>query len=61
MEFSASPQDADRLARYRDKGIARVVVMLPSGESDAILPMLDRWAELIRRSAGSAGRVPQRC
>ena len=51
MEFSASPQDADRLARYRDKGIARVVVMLPSGESDAILPMLDRWAELIRRVA----------
>ena len=42
-------EDADRLARYRDKGIARVVVMLPSANSDAILPTLDRWAELIRR------------
>src|SRR4051794_35363428 len=42
-------EDADRLARYRDKGIARVVVMLPSGNTDAILPTLDRWAELIRR------------
>jgi len=42
-------EDADRLARYRDKGIARVVVMLPSANSDTILPTLDRWAELIRR------------
>jgi probable F420-dependent oxidoreductase len=44
-----APEDADRLARYRDNGIARVVVMLPSAKSDAILPTLDRWAELIRR------------
>jgi hypothetical protein len=50
MEFGVT-QDADRLARYRDKGIARVVVMLPSGKSGAILPMLDDWAELIRRVA----------
>ena len=42
-------EDAGRLARYRDKGIARAVVMLPSAKSDAILPTLDRWAELIRR------------
>ena len=27
-------EDADRLARYRDKGIARVVVMLPSENAD---------------------------
>jgi probable F420-dependent oxidoreductase len=43
------PEDADRLARYRDKAITRVVVMLPSAKSDTILPTLDRWAELIRR------------
>jgi probable F420-dependent oxidoreductase len=42
-------EDADRLARYRDKGIARVVVMLPSAKSDTMLPSLDRWAEMIRR------------
>jgi hypothetical protein len=38
MEFSASPQDTDRLARYRDKGIARVVVMLPSGKATPFCP-----------------------
>src|SRR5262245_40633570 len=37
-----APEDADRLARYRDLGIARMVLMLPSGESDRILPILDR-------------------
>jgi probable F420-dependent oxidoreductase len=44
-------EDADRLARYRDLRIARVVVMLPSEARDKILPTLDRWAELIRRTA----------
>ena len=44
-------EDADRLAYYRDQGIARVVVMLPSAKGDEILPILDRWAELIRRTA----------
>jgi hypothetical protein len=38
-----------RLARYRDTGTARVVVMLPSAKSDTILPTLDRWAKPIRR------------
>ena len=41
------PEDLDRLQRYRDLGIARVVVSLPSGQADDILPTLDRWAELI--------------
>jgi probable F420-dependent oxidoreductase len=45
------PEDADTLARWRDQGIARVVVMLLSEESDKILPQLDRWAALIRRTA----------
>jgi hypothetical protein len=31
-------------------GIARVVVMLLSEERDKILPILDRWAELIGRT-----------
>jgi len=44
-------EDADQLARYRDKGVARVVVMLLSEPSDKILPILDRWAPLIRRTA----------
>ncbi len=44
-------EDADRLARCRDQGVARVVVMLPSENRDKILPTLDRWAGLIRRTA----------
>ncbi len=42
--------DADRLQRYRDQGIARVVVMLPAEKAGTVLPTLDRWAELIRRT-----------
>jgi len=41
-------EDADRLKRYRDLGIARTVVSLPSEKADTILPQLDRWATLIR-------------
>ena len=44
-------EDADQLAQWRDVGIARAVVMLPSEPSDKILPTLDRWAALIRRNA----------
>jgi len=39
--------DRDRLARYRERGVARVVVSLPSARGDEILPILDRWARLI--------------
>jgi probable F420-dependent oxidoreductase len=39
----------DRLKRYHDRGVARVVVSLPSAKAAEILPILDRWAELIRR------------
>jgi probable F420-dependent oxidoreductase len=44
-------EDPGRLARWRDAGIARAVVMLLSEPRDQILPVLDRWAELIRRTA----------
>ncbi len=42
-------EDLDRLKLYRDREIARAVVSLPSAKADEILPVLDRWAELIRR------------
>src|SRR5437899_2096990 len=48
--FGAS-ENLDRLKRYRDQGIARVVVSLPSANRDEILPVLDRWAGLIRQTA----------
>jgi len=44
-------EDEGELARYRDMGIARVAPMLLSEERDKILPILDRWAALIRRTA----------
>jgi probable F420-dependent oxidoreductase len=42
-------EDGDRLRQWRDRGVARVVVSLPSAAADHVLPVLDRWAELIRR------------
>jgi hypothetical protein len=41
------PPDLDRVRRYRDQGVARGVVQLAAEKADQILPILDRWAELI--------------
>ena len=45
-------EDADLLKRYRDLGAVRVSVSLPAAKSDATLPVLDRWAALIRQVNG---------
>jgi probable F420-dependent oxidoreductase len=45
------PENLDRIKRYRDQGIARVVVSLPSANDEETLPVLDRWAGLIRQTA----------
>ncbi|HVC55608.1 MAG TPA: LLM class F420-dependent oxidoreductase [Stellaceae bacterium] len=42
-------EDYDRLRRYEDQGVARVVVSLPPEDAAKTLPALDRWAALIRR------------
>jgi len=44
-----APEDADQLKRLRDFGIVRVIVALDSEKSEVILPILDRWAGLIRQ------------
>ena len=44
-------EDEGELACCRDMSVARVVVMLLSEERDKILPILDRWATSIRRTA----------
>jgi probable F420-dependent oxidoreductase len=41
--------DFDRLQLYRDQGVARGVVQLAPDSADKTLPLLDRWAGLIRR------------
>ena len=46
--FNAA-DDADTLQRYRDMDVQRVSVSLPAAKSDVVLPILDRWAALIRQ------------
>jgi probable F420-dependent oxidoreductase len=46
-----APEDLDRLQRLRDLGVARANLRLPAEPAAAILPILDRWAELIPRLA----------
>ena len=41
-------EDADLLKRYRGMGVERVVTTLPPEPAEKTLPVLDRWAELIR-------------
>ena len=43
--------DLDLLKRYRDLGVERMVVSIESEKADSILPLLDHWAELIRKVA----------
>jgi probable F420-dependent oxidoreductase len=42
--------DGDLLKRYRDLGIARVATSLPAAKEDVVLPILDRWATLMRQA-----------
>ena len=44
----AAPDNADALKRFRDAGMVRAVVVLPAAKSDTVLPLLDRWAGLMR-------------
>ncbi|MDR3538036.1 MAG: LLM class F420-dependent oxidoreductase [Acetobacteraceae bacterium] len=46
--FNAS-EDLDTLKRYQDLGIARVSCSVPADKAEVVLPILDRWAELIRK------------
>ena len=49
VTLGGAPEDPDRLKGYRDLGIARMNVRLPPAKSEEILPILDRWAKLIRQ------------
>jgi probable F420-dependent oxidoreductase len=46
----ATGEGLERLKQYRDVGIGRVIVSLDSAKADAVLPVLDRWAELMRKT-----------
>ena len=42
-------EELDRLRHYRDIGIARVVITLPSAGANEVMPIIDRWAEKMQR------------
>src|SRR5579871_777714 len=44
-------EELDKLKHYRDIGIARVVITLPSAGADQVVPLLDQWAERIQAVA----------
>jgi probable F420-dependent oxidoreductase len=44
-----APEGLDELRRNRDLGVTRMNVRLPAAADDEILPVLDRWADLIAR------------
>ncbi|HEY3909085.1 MAG TPA: LLM class F420-dependent oxidoreductase [Stellaceae bacterium] len=52
VTLGGAVEDLDLLKRNRDLGIARMTVRLPPEKADDILPLLDRWAALIRRLGG---------
>ena len=37
---------------YRDQGVVRACVSLPAAKGDQVLPILDKWAGLIRQVNG---------
>ena len=45
--FGARP-DAEVIARMEQDGVDRVIFTLPSAESDTVLPLMDKCAELVR-------------
>ena len=54
MDISIGGQspDADLAKRYRDAGVNRVSTSLPSEKAGTILPILDKWAAVMRAVNG---------
>jgi probable F420-dependent oxidoreductase len=44
--------DVDRMKRYQDMGVARAITSIESEKAETVLPVLDQWAEVIRRVNG---------
>jgi len=49
VRLSGAPEDADKLKRFRDLGVAAVNVTLMSETRDQLLPVLDRFAKVMRQ------------
>ncbi len=48
ISMFGAPEDADTIKRYADMGVTRVVAACPPEKADKTLPVLDKWAALIR-------------
>ena len=45
-------EDADRIKRLAEAGVARVVPMFPAEKADTVLPIIDRWTKIMREVNG---------
>jgi len=45
-------EDLDRVKRFADMGVARVVPMFPPEKADKVLPIIDRWEKIKRQISG---------
>ncbi len=45
-------EDLDKLKRFAEIGVARVVASFPSDKADVVLPEIDRWAKLMQQVNG---------
>jgi len=52
ISIGGQGEDVDPIRRYRDLGVNRVSVSLPSEKADTILPVLDRWVAIMRAVDG---------
>jgi alkanesulfonate monooxygenase SsuD/methylene tetrahydromethanopterin reductase-like flavin-dependent oxidoreductase (luciferase family) len=52
ISIGGQSEDIDLIKRYQDLAVNRVSVSLPSEQADTILPVLDRWAAIIRAVNG---------
>jgi probable F420-dependent oxidoreductase len=52
ISIGGQSEDVDLVKQYQDLGVNRVSTSLPSEKADTILPVLDRWAAIIRAVNG---------
>ncbi|HST74148.1 MAG TPA: LLM class F420-dependent oxidoreductase [Acetobacteraceae bacterium] len=52
ISIGGQGEDVDLVKRYQDLGVNRVSTSLPSEKAETILPVLDRWAAIIRAVNG---------
>ena len=46
------PENLDRVKRLAELGVTRVVPMFPAEKADTVLPMIDRWTQIMRAVNG---------